>query len=935
MLGLSNIDLGNPVADHPLNRGLVAWWNPLAMGGSGVSAREVKGGRAGVLTNGASWRPGPYGYSAMSFDGTNDYMVGPQTSLFIPSTGLTFACLFRTSTNDRFLVDNASSSGTQGWAVRGSAAPGLFFHVNGTVTPSGTSIIDGLWYFGAWTWVPSVSVTSYLNGRQDTQNTTSIPSSIIDPGVPFWLGQRRSGGDYWSGSIGDVRVYGRALAASEVRALYDQVRLGHSETLRRFSRRAWLFGGQVAGGGGVTQEGAASLSCLLGGWHSGRLMAAGSGGGPCPSSVAAVGALAGVGAARPTVSAARATSGVLAASSAAACPTSVSVGSSSSSAAMFRLARCIDLGNPVADHPLNRGLAAWWLPLPNNAGGLKMFDIKGGNHMALTNAPTWVAGPNGMPAVSLNGTSQDMRTLGWNDPRTNFTWNVVFRSGTSSATQVIMAGVIDGTYRDQLFYHSSGRLALTMSPSGANPINVAWTQDPNKFFLVTLTRSGSDWAVYRDGILLGTGSNATASAVGLRSTFFGFELFTYMAGQFAWGSVYSRALSASEVYNLYEQSRKGFPDTLRRLSVGPFTVQGLRSGVRSASLACGNAGLTAPASLGANSSRGAAGVASPVVRLGSGASSRRLASGAAVLDGGCGAVASGGLLFAGSASGGLLVVLREVPAGVSAAGRQMSSAVLGTLASGRAGACGASAPTAAALIELLTLVASHGFAPVSLAPGVTTAASARLTASGRASTDAGFGPIVGAAGCSMASGRQVVSASSGATAIGGVGGVGRSAPTPAATAGLLALVASNGFARVSVVPGAAASASLTASGLSFAGGGLVVGAVGGLTRFGESSVGATVGVVASGRRSAGGVLLGTVSATGLAVGRLVIGGLVAARPELVVVWNPVTLDGFVVPRETLEAELELSGVVRADLGLGRLREMVLTLGRLLPEDLTI
>lgn len=241
------VDLGNPVSDHTLNRGLVAWWTPLKLSGAGVSSFDVKGGRTATLLNGAGWRSGPYGFAAMNFDGTDDYAACAQaTELFNPTAGLTVSCLLRATAIDRFLVDHANSAGTQGWAVRGSAHTGLFFHVNGVRTANGTAINDGSWYFCAWTWVPSTSLTSYIHGRQDQQNTTAIPASITSASVPLWLGQRRSGGDYWPGSIADFRIYNRALAAAEVKDLYYQTMRGHPDTLRRYAPAFWSDGAGAA-----------------------------------------------------------------------------------------------------------------------------------------------------------------------------------------------------------------------------------------------------------------------------------------------------------------------------------------------------------------------------------------------------------------------------------------------------------------------------------------------------------------------------------------------------------------------------------------------------------------------------------------------------------------------------------------------------------------
>jgi hypothetical protein len=65
--------------------------------------------------------------------------------------------------------------------------------------------------------------------------------------------------------------------------------------------------------------------------------------------------------------------------------------------------RYVDLGKPLnRNHPLTRDLACLWLPLSNNWGSTKLYDICGLNHGNLTNGPTWINGPYGL---SFNGTS--------------------------------------------------------------------------------------------------------------------------------------------------------------------------------------------------------------------------------------------------------------------------------------------------------------------------------------------------------------------------------------------------------------------------------------------------------------------------------------------------------------------------------------------------
>ena len=88
MLG-SYVDLGNPVADHPLNYGLVAWWQPLPGSAVGTTVRDLKGLYPATLTNfpssptatsGFGGGPAPQTYPTIAFDGSDDYMTATGAS---------------------------------------------------------------------------------------------------------------------------------------------------------------------------------------------------------------------------------------------------------------------------------------------------------------------------------------------------------------------------------------------------------------------------------------------------------------------------------------------------------------------------------------------------------------------------------------------------------------------------------------------------------------------------------------------------------------------------------------------------------------------------------------------------------------------------------------------------------------------------------------
>src|SRR5262245_39512882 len=75
-------------------------------------------------------------------------------------------------------------------------------------------------------------------------------------------------------------------------------------------------------------------------------------------------------------------------------------------------------GRPVNwGHPLNRGLAGWWLALPWWRGGMRWRDLCGKSHGLLTNGPVWKGAysrPGGSGAVDFDGTN-DIVTIANNN----------------------------------------------------------------------------------------------------------------------------------------------------------------------------------------------------------------------------------------------------------------------------------------------------------------------------------------------------------------------------------------------------------------------------------------------------------------------------------------------------------------------------------------
>lgn len=252
-LGPRFIDYGQPVdVSAPLNRGLVSWWLALPQRIGGLKFWDLCNRNHGTLTNGPTWggaigRPG--GWGAISFDGSNDYVTAGSGSSLIPPL-CTVAMWVRPSVttridwfsqwnfvgNRRFIVLQGVT--TDKFQVYASS-DGSTLQNSGASTTSATA--------STWTHVAGVvdgtNVYVYVNGV--SENSSAGPASLYASySGATYIGASQEG-NYATGSCDDVRLFSRALSASEVFALYNASRTGYQNELN-WRRRYTVF--DVGGG---------------------------------------------------------------------------------------------------------------------------------------------------------------------------------------------------------------------------------------------------------------------------------------------------------------------------------------------------------------------------------------------------------------------------------------------------------------------------------------------------------------------------------------------------------------------------------------------------------------------------------------------------------------------------------------------------------------
>ena len=221
----------------PNNLGLVGYWSMEDC--KQTRATDFSGnGNHGVLTNFAlsgstsNWVTGNAAKRgcALNFDGSNDYVdVADSVSLDV-TTAITISAWIKGSSfaNDGAIVaKSAVNQRSYIFRVRNSGGTypsrleSLAFNIldgsDYSQIITNAQIPTNTWTHVVFTWLPSDSLL-YINGINQSlafdydHNSTSIPNGT----APVIIGQ-----DNFNGSIDEVRIYNRALSATEVTALYN------------------------------------------------------------------------------------------------------------------------------------------------------------------------------------------------------------------------------------------------------------------------------------------------------------------------------------------------------------------------------------------------------------------------------------------------------------------------------------------------------------------------------------------------------------------------------------------------------------------------------------------------------------------------------------------------------------------------------------------
>jgi len=248
------------VQPRNLPGGLVGWWQ--LNDGSGTTAADSSGyGNNGNLVNAPSWITGhisggwvsgQLGTGALSFvSASSQYVTMGRPAITDGASSATWSAWIKATTlpgGNAAIISRWDGSAQDHFILRLNSSGSVCAYIANTVNDTGSNdgctgaglIATGNWYHILVSYNGTLSGNSNRLGIYVTKGTSGLPPSqtflsaqaltfsgtipaSLDSGAtsPYDIGAYNNTNEYFNGSIDDVRVYDRALNASEVAEIYN------------------------------------------------------------------------------------------------------------------------------------------------------------------------------------------------------------------------------------------------------------------------------------------------------------------------------------------------------------------------------------------------------------------------------------------------------------------------------------------------------------------------------------------------------------------------------------------------------------------------------------------------------------------------------------------------------------------------------------------
>ncbi len=231
-------------------------------------------------------------------------------------------------------------------------------------------------------------------------------------------------------------------------------------------------------------------------------------------------------------------------------------------------------------HPLNRGLMVDWTIGPNCGwrGGATLRDLVRGGKKAkdgtLVNAPPWQGNAGCVGSYGALGftaaSSQYVENASFPDVSADITFVARMRSSANASLyRIISVGT------NNLLLNFFGQIYIRLIVGGGSQQLAGPTVAVGEWADIVGTRIGATFFTYKNGIQSTTGSAGSAaasSATGSARLGTDGALAEFFSGSIASGRIYNRALTGSEVRQLYQEQRAGCPELWQWLGTKTYFI---------------------------------------------------------------------------------------------------------------------------------------------------------------------------------------------------------------------------------------------------------------------------------------------------------------------------------------------------------------------------
>lgn len=241
--GIGAIDLQNPVnRHHPINNGLVAWYLPLPGLDGGTTLYDIMGLYHGPLTNVTNssygWKPdtrvGSPGACLVFGSGTTDHVeIGAPSGLEIYTGSFSVSAWVKTtSVSTSFVVSKDFSTGSRGFGL-GTNSTAYYLEWGGAIAVSTSAgVNDGFWHQIGFDY-DGTNISWFVDGV--VQGTVAKSPLAANTSAKWYISGRHYTGFFqgFDGRINDVQIRVGARSAGQIRAAYDEAKMGYRGTLNR------------------------------------------------------------------------------------------------------------------------------------------------------------------------------------------------------------------------------------------------------------------------------------------------------------------------------------------------------------------------------------------------------------------------------------------------------------------------------------------------------------------------------------------------------------------------------------------------------------------------------------------------------------------------------------------------------------------------------